>query len=396
MRLSWLTAFLFVGIAHGQGSPPLDVQTSVSTAFARRSAVRAAELRLRQAGANRLVLGAALPTRLEFGRGTTPDVGGGEDLLLAQPIDVFGRAAAGAASGLATVESARAALRQTQLDVQSEVLAAYAEAQSAQALVATGRALRDLAERLYEATKARVDNGEVPPSQLLRVDLDRERARQTLAVRERSLTAARIRLAGAMGMGPESVREVDLADPAPIDPGLHLRPDLQQLAADVRAAHAEVRQGRLAGLPELELQFRRAPWSTSEQYGARLQIVMPLWDWGATKNRVRAAQAGERAAQASLVDRQIIANNEVAAAQADLDSARLAVASFAHLVADARSLRDKEQRGFELGASTLLDVLDASRALREIEEGAIDAHLRLSQAHARLLAATGTILGEAK
>ncbi|AIE86222.1 outer membrane efflux protein [Fimbriimonas ginsengisoli Gsoil 348] len=367
-------------------------------AFRNRNSVRAAEFRVRQAIASRSALGAPLPTRLEFGAGSLPDVSGGEDLLLAQPLDIFGRSSAGRASGNAALAAARAALRQTKLDLQGEVLTAFAEAQSAQALVQTGQSIFDIADKVYAATKRRADQGDLPPAQLLRADLDRERARQTIEVRRRSLAAAVIRLAGSLGVAASSL---DILDSAPVPlptaaTGIETRPDLQQLQSDVANARAEIRQGRLTGLPDVELQFRRSPWSTPEQYGARLQVVMPLWDWGASRNRVRAAQQGERAAKALLADRQAIAQSEIASAQADYDAATATLASFERLAADARTLLEKEQRGFDLGASTLLDVLDATRALRDIEEGVVNARLSLAQAATRLMTTTGTIVGETK
>lgn len=390
MRTTVLLALVLIA---GSAAAQLTPEAAISQAFSHRDSVRAARLKVRQAEANRAALGAILPTRLEAGRGTFPDVGGGEDFLIAQPVDIFGRAANGRDTGSAALASAHAALRQTELDLQEEVLNAYADLQSAQALVQTGQALADVAQKVYDATKRRVDQGDIPPAQLLRSDLDLERSKQTIEVRKRALVAARIRFAGSLGISPDEVTEVEGGVPAvPASPDIERRPDLQQIRSDVASARADARAGQLSGLPDIEVQFRRDLWSQPEQYGVRVQLVVPLWDWGAARNRTRAARDAEKSALATLADRRKIARSEVDAAQADYDAAQTSVASFERLSVEAKTLIDKEQRGFELGASTLLNVLDATRALREIQESLVDARQRLMQSSAKLLTATGTTL----
>lgn len=369
----------------------LSLSEALRYARGHREAILSAENRLRSAEAMRSSLGAYLPTRLEFGDGTHPDnTAGGEDLLLAQPIDLFGRVSASRSSGNAGVLAAQAAFAQAKLDVQSEVIQAFAAAYSDQEMVRSAEASDAIARQLYDATKKRVDIGDLAPSQLLRADLERERSAQTLIVRRLGLRGSLAKLRAAMGqtsmLGSVGT---DLGLEVPGRLNVNKRPDLLAAESEVRAANSEVRLADLDNYPTLELQFRRAPWGTPEGYAARVQMVWPIWDHGAAHQRSMASKLNRLAAEQALRDKRKKAEAELVEAQNDYRAAVAARDSFEKLVADARGLLEKEQRGYTLGAASLLEVLDASRSLREIEEGAIDARSKVALAGATLLAAAG-------
>ncbi len=392
-RALWLSIFGLLCSAHAQ---QLSLRDALALAEKSRPSVAAAQARVREAKANKSALGAYGALRLEAGEGTQPTVGGGEDLLMAQPIDLFGKLSASRASGAAGVASAVAALRQTRLDLQAEVVGAYAELVSAQSLERTGNELLDIEQKSYDATKIRADAGDIPPVELLRADLDLKRAKQTVANRELALTAARKRFEGAVGASlpaGESVSEATL-DLGPLPSSA--RPDIQQLEAGVASARAESNLTRLSRLPDVELQFRRAPWGEPEQYNGRAQIVWNLWDWGASTSKQRAARSAIAAAQRDLEDKRAKAATEIEAARLDLAAAQSALDSNESLRADALALLEKEQRGFQLGGNTLIDVLEATRALREIEDAEADAKLHLLRAQAAFMTASGIVLAEAK
>jgi cobalt-zinc-cadmium efflux system outer membrane protein len=107
-----------------------------------------------------------------------------------------------------------------------------------------------------------------------------------------------------------------------------------------------------------------------------------------------AARADRQSAESQLRDRTTFAQMEIAAARADYEAAKAGSEGFDRLTADARSLLDKEEHAFTAGASSLLDVIEATRSLRETEESAVDAKKQWIQAEGRLLAAAGTLLVE--
>lgn len=385
-----------VALAHqAVPSTPLDLRQAVTSALSHRTSILAARDRVRAALAAQSALSANPATRLEFGYETRPDLGIGNDLFLAQPIDISGKTRAARDTGKAGVIGARAQLRQAELDLQTETLNAFADALSAQELVRTGRDLADLAQKAYDATKARIAAGDLPPAQLLRADLELQRANQTLQMRLRAWEAARVRLAAAMGIDPSTIGSLSSAVIAPpAVPTPDGRADFQQIRSDLASAHADAASALSTRWPDLELQFARSYFDMPGQYVARLQFVWPIFDFGSSREKLRQARANQQAASNSLRDLRVQARREVEAAQLDYTSAERSTQGFDTLAADARSLLEKEQAAFAAGANTLIDVLDAVRALRDIDESAVAAKAQWIQAEARLLAATGTLITE--
>jgi outer membrane protein TolC len=375
-------------IGHAQS---LDVLGAVRQAEQHRGTVQAAELRLRAAESSYQAATPISPLRLEAGYGTFPTIGAGEDLLLALPIDLFGKNGAARSAAAAQVSSARATYRQARLDLQTEVMNAYAEVVSAQITLRTGQQVLELQQRSYDATKKRVDAGDLPSVELTRADLDLARSRAAAGVNEQTLRAARQRLSAAVGIDvAQEVNEDSFVIPARIG----IRPDVQLAQAGLSTSRSELRTADAGRLPDVELQFRRAPWGQPELYNFRAQLVWNLWDWGAGAHQAKAARTDVQAAQRDLQDRTQSAAADVAASDSEVTAAQTSVDSFARLESDATELVKKEQSGYELGGNTLLGVLEATRVLRDIQASEADAKLRLIEAQARLLAARGVILTE--
>ena len=77
----------------------------------------------------------------------------------------------------------------------------------------------------------------------------------------------------------------------------------------------------------------------------------------------------------------------------ELAAANAQSAGFERLLTDTRELVRVSNVGYREGATALLEVLEATRALRELEENLVEAHLRVAQAQAAYLRTTGTLLG---
>lgn len=373
---------------------------AVRLAMEHRALVRAAGHRLSEARRLRVSAGAYPATRIEAGDGTRPDVGGGEDLAVFQPIDAFGKVGASRAAAEAAFVEARADYRQQLLDVQHEALVAYANLASAQGLASAAREQLEVARALAAATRRRIEAGSLPESQEARAALELLRAQQVVTDRDAALLAARARFAAATGIEEKEVPTARTAGlvalPEPSGEPLAERPDLAVLAARLQGAQAEARAAGLELAPDFEIQARRNPWSTDETYGVRLQLTMPLWDHGASRARRQAARSGEAASLAELEDRRAGALGELRAAELEVAAAHASVASYEQIVATAREMLAREQRGYELGVGTLVDVLDARRALGEVLESLVDARYREDLAIEGLLDARGHLVEEPK
>ncbi|MCX6360674.1 MAG: TolC family protein [Armatimonadetes bacterium] len=380
--------------AQPAGSETLTLAQAVGRARATRLDARAAKLERSAAAAAAHTLALYPAIRLDAGASTRPDPGGGEDLTLYAPLDLFGRQAAGRASARAALSQADAALRQAEMDVQQEVLQAYVEAASADLAAAAAQSQLAEAEELARATRALLAAEAAPAIQLVRVTLEVDRARAQLASAQSEARAARLRLNGAVGSEVGQTLTLEGCPPVPpvADPA-SARPDLLALAAARDAARSEARMVRAESRPTLEMQARRFPWSAEERdLGARLQLSMPLLDFGAARAQAQAADGRLDAAALRLRHAVRAASLEDAAAAAELGGAVEALADADKLVEACHDIVARTRAGFAQGGATLLDVLDALRALREAEGGRVDAMKARMAATGKLLAARGVLL----
>lgn len=361
--------------------------------------MQAAALRVDQAKFQRRSLTAPPPTRLDLQATSNRDLyGNDDDISLAQPIDLFGRRRANRGLGDAQVQLAEAGLRQALLDVQGDVIDRYAETAAARQLAQTAAAQLELSERLLEATRQRSDGGAVPPVQVKRASLEAERARQTLRLRQAALEAARRRLAGAVGVSAEKITETDfpLVSLSQVDLATlgRQRADLLQLSAQASVAQANVAVSRLQFRPDFEISARTSLYSYagSNPTGIRATLSIPVFDHGRTKNDVRAAQTGADAERKALADATARAQAELDAVNVELAAATEQRESFERILNDTKELVRVSEVGYREGATTLLEVLEATRSLREVEESLVESRLRVTQAQAAFLRTTGTIL----
>jgi len=360
-------------------------------AEAERPVIAAARLRFEEAKRQARSLGLPGQTRLETGLSSAPDLNGGEDLAVFQPIDVFGRAAAGRRLGRATVAQAEAAYRQARLDFQSDLLSALADWQAAKASQQDGTERVEVERAAYQSVQKRIAAGDLAPTQLLRADLDARRAQIEFERRTGALNAAATRLRARLGQAVPSA-EWDFAG-LPTDRAE--RPDLRASVAEVAIAQAEASVAAKDGLPTFELQGRRSPWTTQEnKYDLRLQLVIPLWDHGSARLAASAASTRAKAAAAELRDRERLAAAAVESATLEMTVAQAAYEAYGPILADARENLAKVRRGFDLGANSLLEVIDAARELSDVQDGRAEARRAMWQAQIQWLTEKGILLAE--
>lgn len=393
---------LFTGILMpalaSQNPPAIDLNGAIGQAMRNRPAVQAARLRVDQARLTRRSLTAAQSTRLDIGASTESELrGNDDDFVLAQPLDLFGRRRANRALGDAQVLLAEASLRQALAEVQGDVVERYADAVAAAQLTDNAAAALEVTERLRELTRLRVEGRIAPAVQLTRVGIEVERARQNLVLRQAQRQAALRRLGGAIGTPIQMVADYGAVPTVVIDTAQlrASRGDLLAIAANLRVAEANARVARASGRPELEASARTNVWTPGEKVsGLRLQLSIPIFDYGRIRSEVQAAQTQVEAERRTLEDATNRAQAELDAVQVEIEAANAQIASFQTLIASARELVEKSEIGLREGAAaiTLLDVLEATRALREVEQGLVEARLRLAQAQAAYLRASGRLV----
>lgn len=385
-----------------QSPPPVDLNAAIGQAMRSRPAVQAAKLRLEQTHLSRRSLVAPQSLRLEVGATTEAELRGNEDdLVLAQPLDLFGRRQANRSLGDAQILLAEAGLRQVLSEVQGDVVERYGEAVAASQLERNAAAALEVTERLRELTRLRVEGRIAPAVQLTRVGIEVERARQNLVLRQAQRQAALRRLGGAIGAPVQDVADYGQVPTLKIDAATlqTSRADLLTIAANLRLAEASARVARASGRPELQASAHTNVWTPGEKVsGFRLQLSLPVFDYGRIRSEVKAAQIQVEAERQALDDATNRAAAELEAVQVELGAANEQIASYQTLIASARELVEKSEIGLREGAATitLLDVLEATRALRDVEQGLVEARLRLAQAQAAYVRASGRLLEEGR
>jgi outer membrane protein TolC len=378
---------------HGQ-TETISIDRALLLARANRPSVTAAQNRLQSARLTSRALGTFPATSLFVGYSSPAEVGGSDDdLVLVQPVDIFGRTAAARAAGRAMVMKAEAELLKVHADLQFEVFERYSEAVAAKALAESATESQEIARRLYDSIKSLVDEGRLPGVQLTRVEVEHERAKLTTNQRQAELAANIQGLAGLVNVPSDKLAIGGFPEVAIGSLATGRRPDLMVLAAEVSAAQAEAWAARLIAMPELELQGRRTAWQeTDQKYGVRVQLSFPLFDYGKSRAESGAAQRLVTAARQSEQDAIRLADSELAAAKIEFDAATRQVIQFEAIAKTTHDLVEKSRIGFTERAVTLIELLEATRALREVDESMAESKLRLAKAQANYLRASGQVL----
>jgi outer membrane protein TolC len=388
-----LGSTLFAACALSQN---ITLSDALATAQANRPAIASAQLRIDQAKAEARSM-SAIPG-LTFGIGHSTHQGLGatdQDLFLTQPLDVFGKATSLRTIGESRVRIAEADLQQARLAVQSEVLDTYLKTLAAAQTLAVSRDLQTIAESLAQATSRRYEEGVVPEVQALRAQLEVDRSKQTVALRQAQYLAMTKLLAGVTGLAEMgSVEATDLKDPAGT---VVQRPEVRILEAQLSEHFARARAARAARRPDLEISALRSPWRDSpSQFGARIQLSWTVNDYGRSSQEIKAAELAAESTAEMLRDFIARSQAEIAALDIQIEASRAHVASFDALRTKAADLVEKSRRGYSEGYGSLLDVLEATRSLREVEQELVEARLELSLTLAAKYTATGTLLEAAR
>lgn len=373
------------------GAQSLTLTEALAQARRDRPAVHAARLNIDRARLAARASGAYSGPTVGVGQSSHADLGAtDQDLFFSQPLDVFGRTSSARAVGRAQVLVAEAEGRQALLEVQADVLRTYFEAVAATRLRDVARDLQGVAESLHRATVRRFEEGKVPEIQVTRASLELERATQSALLRQAQLEAALKRLGAAFGNEAAGIDPAtSLADPTG---DIDNRPDILALAARQKVAQAEANFAARGSLPELELIGLRSPWrDDSTSFGARLQLTWSINPGRHRDEQASARKAGQALQQATLDARQR-AEAELASVDIEIAAARRQVRSFESVRATAADLVAKSQVGYTNGFGTLLDVLEATRAQREIEQELAEAQLALNLALAHKHTVVGTLL----
>ena len=406
----------------------LDRESGLSLAQAISRAIEG-EPRLR---ASRTDVDAARGRRLQAGLRPNPSVSierreeptGTDNLTTAQvqwPLDLFRRSARVAVADReveATERSVDERIRMLTNDVRVSYGAAAAAVRE---LALTDRAL-ELVSRQFELVRQRADQGALPPLERdqMDVELHRYEADQLLSVGR--VEASMIALKRTMGLEANSPLQLRdtldiLAQPVIQEPAAGGVPpagaDLVEQRSDVRSADAEVRlaearverattEGRVdvslfgsymrmdAGFPQsgvTETGRVERVHGLFHYVSAGAMVTVPLRN--RNQGEAAAARAEQAGARARLDATLLAAQADIASAEARVAASRAAANITSTTVRLAAKNLDVVRQAYELGRSTMTEVLAEQRRSLDIERAQIETMKAAYDAQTALLLARG-------
>lgn len=253
------------------------------------------------------------------------------------------------------------------------------------------------AERFFDVTQKQEKGGEVAHADVIKAQIDLQQRQRDLKEAELAIEKARIALGILIFPNFSSEFNVvdDLAEPTELPAvdaaaAASISPDIKAAAAGVQEAGWEVSVARYQFLPSFGVdffygidanQFAATGSGLSDAtgrstlpnyqvtnrqnlgYSAQVTLNVPVWNWGATRSKVKQAELKRDQAQLdlSLAQRTLksnlaVANAELLAARGQLDSLRSSV----DLAAE--SLRLTVLR-YQAGEATALEVVDAQNTV---------------------------------
>lgn len=370
---------------------------------ANRDLARAA-LRLKQSlqqaglGALRVVPSAGLDASLSRPLDWRPgglSRSGGVSLGVAYEADLWGRLAAQRRADDAQVRATQADQRAARLLLRQQVRDSYWQHAAAEAQRALALQQRTLNQALLAATRLRVQEGVLLPIEIDRAAATLQQAEVRLADLQAEAARQRLRLAllldepppgPVLGPGrlpeglPSLLRPGD--DPATV---LERRPDVQRARAQVDAALSRVRSTEAARYPTLSFSAslgtggeRVRDWLDRPLASLLGSLVVPLVDW--RRLDLQRDLARSELELAALALRETVAQALVEIESAWLDGQALQL----QLQANATRLREAEAAErlatlrLSVGAIAQADVLQATNARLEAEQGRLQVQLRLA------------------
>jgi len=315
----------------------------------------------------------------------------------------YKRAIATEAMARAKAEIASRGLVVTVVDSYYGLVAAERKLQYAQ------QSLRE-AQQFFDITQKLEHGGESAHSDVVKAQIQLEQRQRD--AQEADLAIEKSRVGLAVLVFPDFQQDFDVVDDLQDELKLPPFSEVQALAAknnpDIRAAQAEVEQekwgvssARSGYLPSLSFDYffgiDANQFAIDNPQGARnlgsvvqAQLTIPVWNWGATRSKLRQAQLHLQQAKLdlSVTQRQLLANLNSFFQEAQTAGSQVSSLSHSADLA-AESLRLTLLR-YTAGEVTVLEVVDAQTTLAQARNAYADGLVRYRVAISGLQTLTGS------
>lgn len=354
-----------------------------------------------------------------------------EEILLSQPLDLFGKRRARADVADAELRRALAEESLAQRSIIVAVKNAAAELFAAQEAESLGQYQVEVAQLFRDAAARRAQLGDIPPVQVQRIELELLRTQNEYSNAQAERQIRRATLNHLIGQAPETSLRVALPDfgkltnflrvrplenstvaqnsasEIPVSAssqigsdlvnsrsqllsGIENRPDIASAQATIETQQAQIRVLESERKPDIEIQARRNSVFGNGSNALRAVITIPLFSSGANRGERRALAAETRAQESQIALLRSQAATQVEQAMIRLKQQRKTVENYRlGIVPQSLDLLRKTQIGYAAGASTYLEVLEAQRTLRQVQSEYLQALVGIRSNEAALESALG-------
>jgi type I secretion outer membrane protein, TolC family len=295
---------------------------------------------------------------------------------ITQPLFRGGQTLAQTRAAENSVRAERARLVSTEQEVFLNVATAYMTVFSSETELELTVRNEQRLQRQLEATRDRFQVGEVTRTDVFQAEARLAQANAERVQAEGRLEAARAAYRNAVGQSPAKLVRPPVPDGLPpdldaaIDMAIAGNPDVRASAYDERSALDSVDSVRGRLLPTIEVVGRVGrEYETFEEegelttYEALLRMQVPLYTAGTTHSQLRAAKQTVTQRRRQLDDTQRVTVREATDAWTNLQTARAAILSRSKQVEANQVALEGVQREAEVGARTVLDILNAEQEL---------------------------------
>ena len=307
-------------------------------------------------------------------------------ITLSQPLEWPGMRAARQEAAEAGVRSAQSNFEVTQVNVKARVKRTFYEL-----LLAETEA--DLASRLLKtvtdfegAVKRRVESGEAPPFEAVKVNVELLQAQTQVGQTQGNVRIIKNTLnqltAGNLGeafliAGDFESRKHELDEPQLIETAFQQHPEIRRFQQLIDVANAQYDQERQARVPNVTISGSYQRDAGREGFVGGLSVPLPVWNL--RQGDMAKALGLRRQAQANLQQAKLVLKRGIAEHVQISKTASSQIHTFEKgLLTQAKEAVRIAQTSFKFGEASLLDVLDAQRTLWQAFQGYAHARFDLA------------------
>ncbi len=316
-----------------------------------------------------------------------------------QPFERGGKSKHRITAAKAALDAAQADLLDSERQQRLALAQAYYDLKRKQDRFVIAEEIVTLEQKSRSAADLRLHYGDVARLDVARLQIEATQAENSLTSATADLRSARIALAALLDLAPntEQLRAIDDWPEPPakknIKPASDLshRPDMLAAAARMHQAEATLALAQAQRQRDITVgvQFEHHPPDAPRTFG--FGISVPLFTGNNYSGEIARANADLDSATTQRDKVRIAAEVEVAQAISDQQSAAEKYRrDNDQLLVQAHAAAQMAETAYAQGASSLTDLLDARRALRNTENDAIDARADYANAEAELRAALTT------